>query len=159
MGVVRSWTLLWLAGGEVSGSQHHKPSGSNCSGFSMLVGSRLSVSHLMGISISGAWTYWGSGSLCLSTEGIQQSGRQRRSRLINIGRLWGTVVGRWEGLLQLSSLKSNPIKNIFFWLMGSYFLNHGLNLSVWQCEYWVLTTGLTGNFPQFHFWCLTIDTF
>ena len=34
------WTFFWLAGGKVSGSQHHQPACSNKSGVSMLVGSR-----------------------------------------------------------------------------------------------------------------------
>ena len=37
--MICSWTFFWLVGGEVSGSQHHQPSGSNQSGVYMLVGS------------------------------------------------------------------------------------------------------------------------
>ena len=34
-----SWTFFRLVGGEISGSQHHQLSGSNQSGFYVLVGS------------------------------------------------------------------------------------------------------------------------
>ena len=35
--VISSWTFFWLVGGEVIGSQHHQPSGSNQSGVCVLV--------------------------------------------------------------------------------------------------------------------------
>ena len=38
-GVVSSWTIFWLVGGEVMGSQHHQPTGSNPSGVYRLVSS------------------------------------------------------------------------------------------------------------------------
>ena len=43
------WTFFWLVGGEVSGSQHHQPSGSNQSGVYMLMDSILLTSP----------TWWG----------------------------------------------------------------------------------------------------
>ena len=40
-GVISSWTLCSVVGSEVSGSQHHQPSGSEGSGVYMLLGSML----------------------------------------------------------------------------------------------------------------------
>ena len=37
-GVISLWMFFWLTGGEVMGSQHHQPSGSNRPGVRMLVG-------------------------------------------------------------------------------------------------------------------------
>ena len=39
-GMISSWTFFWLVGGEVIGSEHHQPSGSNPSGVYGLAGSR-----------------------------------------------------------------------------------------------------------------------
>ena len=36
--VISSWTFFWMVGGEVTGNQHHWPSGSSWSGVYMLVG-------------------------------------------------------------------------------------------------------------------------
>ena len=38
-GMISSWTLLWLVGDEVIGSQQHQPSGFNLSGVCVLLGS------------------------------------------------------------------------------------------------------------------------
>ena len=40
-GMISSWTFFWMVGGEVTGSQHHQPSGSSQSGVYVLVGSIL----------------------------------------------------------------------------------------------------------------------
>ena len=37
-GLISSWALFWLVGGEVIGSQHHQPSASSRSGVCVLVG-------------------------------------------------------------------------------------------------------------------------
>ena len=49
----RLWTLFRLVGGEVTGSQHHQPFGSNGSGVSMQVGNTQLISS----------TWWGLGGL------------------------------------------------------------------------------------------------
>ena len=43
-GVISLWMFFWLTGGEVIGSRHHPPSGSNRPGVSELVGSVQSTS-------------------------------------------------------------------------------------------------------------------
>ena len=46
-----SWTFFRLAGGEVIRSQHHQPSGSNCSGIYVLWVDKVNFIHLMGVSV------------------------------------------------------------------------------------------------------------
>ena len=48
--MISSWTFFWLVGGEVSGSQHRQPSGSNRSGVNVLI--TVNFSHLVGVSVS-----------------------------------------------------------------------------------------------------------
>ena len=45
---ISSWTFFLWVGGEVIGSQHHQPSGSNHSGAYMLVVCIVNFSHLVG---------------------------------------------------------------------------------------------------------------
>ena len=52
--MISSWAFFWLVSGEVSGSQHHQPSGSNWSGvYSRLVGNiQLTSPTWWGVSVS-----------------------------------------------------------------------------------------------------------
>ena len=43
--------ILSIDGGGVIGSQHHQPSDSSLSGMSVLVGSTINLSHLVGASV------------------------------------------------------------------------------------------------------------
>ena len=45
-----SWTFFWFAGGEVSGSQHHQPSGFYCSGVSASGQRSINSFYLVGVS-------------------------------------------------------------------------------------------------------------
>ena len=74
--MIRLWTFLWLVGGEVIGSQHHQPSGSNWSGVSKLLGSKELTSS----------TQWG-------FQYLQNSSKDRVQDIIYSP--WGGTKGPW----------------------------------------------------------------
>ena len=61
--VISSWTFVWLVDGDVIGSQHHQPSGFNCSGVYVLMGSVQWTSS----------TWWGFQYLQNSSKDMAQS--------------------------------------------------------------------------------------
>ena len=61
--VISSWRFFWMVGGEVTGSQHHRPSGSSWSGVYMLMGNKQLTSS----------TCWGFQYLQNSSEDMAQN--------------------------------------------------------------------------------------
>ena len=78
--MISSWTFFWLVGGEVMGSHHHRPSGSNRSGIFVLVGSIQLISS----------TWWRLQYLPNSTKDMAQN---------NIDSPWGGNKGLWLCLM------------------------------------------------------------
>ena len=79
-GVISWWTFFWLVGGEVIGSQHHKPSGSNRPGGYVLVSSIQLTSS----------TWW-------RFQYLQNSSKAVAQNIINS--TWGRTKGPWLCLM------------------------------------------------------------
>ena len=79
-GVISSWTFFWLVGGEVIGTQHYQPSGSNRSGVSVLVGSVQLTSS----------TWW-------EFQYLQNSSKEMAQNIIYSP--WGGTKGPWLCLM------------------------------------------------------------
>ena len=96
--MINSWTFFWLVGGEVIGSQHHQPSGSNRSRVYVFVGSIQLTSS----------TWW-------DFQHLQNSSKEMAQNIIYSS--WGRTKGPWLCLMT---------KALLFCLAWLFFFLHFL---------------------------------